>query len=133
MPSAPSQSKLQRISCLAQLGSASAGTIVKYWLQGERTDVERGEGMIAVEAVEAAVAKIVIMSNDGSMSLTPRNTTPHSPRQIHRRWELKDERAYSGGKIRLDVAAEVAGEVVGEVVTTTGETITIEARTAMTI
>ena len=89
--------------------------------------------MIAVEAVEAAVAEIAIMSNDGSMSLTPRNTTPHSPRQIHRRWELKDERAYSGGKIRLDVAAEVAGEVAGEVVTTTGKTITIKTRTAMTI
>ena len=100
--------------------------IFKKYHKQKELDVERED-----EAVEVDV--IITMLNNGSMVLTLWIIPPHSQQQICKQLELKGKRVYSGGKIRLDVAAEVAGEVAGEVVTTTGETITIEARTAMTI
>ena len=78
------QSKLQRISRLGLLGGAKKGTIDNFWLQ-KSLDVEE-------EArIKTAEVKIAIMSNNGSMALTLRTTAPHSPQQICRRWELKEE------------------------------------------
>ena len=113
-PLSTCQSKLQRISRLGRLGSAKKGTIDFFWLQ-KSLDVEEGARIKATEAVEVEMA---IMSNGGSMALTPRTILPHSPQQIYRRWERKEEQAYSGVAIRRDVNVEVVEvmEVTGKVV-----------------
>ena len=91
-------------------------------MAAERLDVEKGD---RIKAVEAVVVEMEIMNSNGSTALTLKTTQPHSPQQICRRWEMKDERAYSGGGIQLKIASKV--------VMTAEETITIEAGIAMTV
>ena len=54
----------------------------KYRLQRKRPDVVKVDRIMNREIAEAAVVKMVIMSNNGSMTLIPRTLPSHSPQRI---------------------------------------------------